>query len=92
MHALGTLMPEETELPFPDLMTEWETYFRRETLTGPVAGTTPIVTSQSPPYYPPSPVMPPPNVFVPNYGTPNWVYPVAIGGVVLLAVLVFASR
>lgn len=88
MHALGSLMPMET----PDIVSEWETFFRRETVTGPVGTTTPIVTSQSPPYYPPPPVMPPPNVFLPTYGTPNWVYPVAIGGVVLLAVLVFASR
>jgi hypothetical protein len=58
MHALGIV---EGDQPLtPDTMAYWSSYFQRETITGPVAGSTPIVTSQSPP--PPSyPVYPSPS-------------------------------
>lgn len=57
MHALG-IVEGDQPLAAPDTVAYWTSYFQRETLTGPVAGTTPIVTSQSPPPAP-YPVMDP---------------------------------
>ena len=88
MHALGQTeiqpypTPSQTE---PDTVAYWSSYFQRETLTGPVAGTTPIVTSQSPPP-PPVPVYPSPSYFQAqplDIPLPVTLAALAIGGLLL---------
>ena len=86
MHALGQTeimpfpTPSQTE---PDTVAYWTSYFQRETITGPVAGTTPIVTSQSPPPAP-YPVYPPISYSQPT-PPPVWinVAALALGGLLL---------
>lgn len=90
MHALGIVAGDE--IPTPDTMAYWSSYFQRETITGPVAGSTPIVTSQSPPP-PPYPVYP-----SPSYSQPPPVpmaitmAALAIGGLLLFFVIRGVTR
>lgn len=80
---LGTLVDPNSER-IPELIAEWETLIRHESITGPtLQPTTPIVTSQSPP--PPTyPVYP---SMTQSQPTPIPWLPIILGGAVLLLVV-----